>query len=320
MAIRYLNESSLSTSEVFKGINELSGDDQTQKAINLIKGNKFVTKDEIEGPYIQIKQYPNSLSRAALKAFEDEKIKLIYNDVKQVSVSKALPFITFKMSDGIRTFVFLDNYASRNRDNILTIQATILHDLLIGALISNSLKKNYDLLIESSFLQKLFMELYTKFVCRILNRQSQIAALKVEFDSVQYYTNKFFLLNVFGLHDTPENVDTTASKHFKNIDDIRADELRRNYDAANPTNVTGMLNLVKTVSTRLNSLSLGTFLTDWINYYYPPATLAIDTMEYLIFMVVSLLNGNNVINITATEIVKEQKNIKVLREELLKLI
>jgi hypothetical protein len=48
--------------------------------------------------------------------------------------------------------------------------------------------------------------------------------------------------------------------------------------------------------------------------------LAIDNIEYLIFMMITLINGNNIISIAASDIVKEAKNIKSFREELLKLI
>lgn len=70
----------------------------------------------------------------------------------------------------------------------------------------------------------------------------------------------------------------------------------------------------------MKSLNLGTFLSDWINYYYPQSMLAVDNIEYLVFMIICLLSGNNIINISAGDIVKEAKSIKQFRGELLKLI
>ena len=70
----------------------------------------------------------------------------------------------------------------------------------------------------------------------------------------------------------------------------------------------------------MRSAHLGTLLNDWINYYYIPSTLAVDNIEYLIFMCITLLAGNNIINISASDVVKETKNIKSFRGELLKLI
>jgi hypothetical protein len=317
MPIIHFNESSLATSEIFKGINDVSSENQVEKAKRIIKNNKPLTKDDIETVYIQIKQYPNSLSRAALKSFEEEKIILIYNENRELSVSKALPFITFKMSSGYKTYIFMDNYITRNKDGILNLQAPIFHDLIVGASISNSLKINYNKLRDNQLLPPLLMDIYAKLVMRVLNREYSIAADKILFDSLVYWINKFFIHRVVGIED---NVESMLTKHFKYIDDLKYSEIKIQYDDVNPINISEFLELVKTISSRMKTLALGIFLSNWINYYYPPATLAIDTIEYLIFMVMSLLNGNNIVNVMASDMVKETKNIKPIREELLKLI
>lgn len=320
MAIVGFNESTLGTSEVFNGISEMSGSDPKAKAIALIRTAKHLSNEDIEGAYIQIKQYSNTLSRAALKAFDDEKTVLIYNDVQALSVTQALPFITFKTPRGFVTYVFMDKYVKPTRDGILSIQVPILHDLLIGALIANSLKTNYDQLASNQFLQRLLMEIYTKLVCRVLNREFSIAAEKVVNETIQYWINRFFLTRIFGANDTPENIETISSRNFKYIDEMQLAEMKRKYDESDPTKISELLELVKTASPRMRALSLGTFLSNWINYYYIPSMLAVDNIEYLIFMVLTLLSGNNIISIAASEMVKEVKNIKTLKEELLKLI
>lgn len=320
MAIVGFNESTLATSEVFNGISKMSGSDPKEKAIKLIKTAKHLTNEDIEGAYIQVKQYSNSLSRAALAAFDDERTVLIYNNVQALSVTQALPFITFKTPRGYITYVFMDKYVTMSRDGIINVQVPILHDLLISALIANKLKSNYDLLSSNQFLQKLLMEIYTKFVCRILNREYSIAAEKVVSETVQYWTNRFFLTRIFGAHDTPENIEIIASKNFKYMDEMKLAEIKAKYDEADPLKISDLLELVKTASPRMKTLSLGTFLSNWINYYYIPSMLAVDNIEYLIFMILALLSGNNIISIASAEIVKETKNIKTLKEELLKLI
>lgn len=320
MAIVGFNESTLATSEVFNGIAEMSGSDPKEKAIKLIKTARTLTNEDIEGAYIQIKQYPNTLSRAALKAFDEEKIVLKYNNVQALSVTQALPFITFNTPRGYITYVFMDKYIQPTRDGILNVQAPVLHDLLTAALIANRLKTNYDLLASNQFLQRILMEIYTKFVCRILNREYSIAAEKVVNETIQYWTNKFFLTRIFGASDTPENIETISSKNFKYMDEMKLSEIKRKYDEVDPTKISELLELIKTASPRMKTLSLGTFLSSWINYYYIPSMLAVDNIEYLIFMILALLSGNNIISIASAEIVKETKNIKTLKEELLKLI
>ena len=320
MAIIGFNESSLLTSEVFNGISEMSGSDPKQKAIKLIKTAKHLSNEDIEGAYIQVKQYSNSLSRAAMKAFDDEKTVLIYNNVQSLSVTQALPFITFNTPRGYVTYVFMDKYIQPTRDGILNLQAPVLHDLLVAALIANRLKSNYDILASNQYLQGILMQCYTKFVCRVLNREFSIAAEKVVNETVQYWVNKFFLLRVFGAIDTPENIEIISARNFKYIDEMKMDEIKRRYNEADPMKISELLDLIKTASPRMKTLSLGVFLSNWINYYYIPSMLAVDNIEYLIFMILSLLSGNNIISIAASEMVKETKNIKTLKEELMKLI
>lgn len=321
MAIKGYMESSLSSSEIFKGINDVEGgENTTQKAINLIKNAKHLTNEDIEAAYISVKQITDTLTREAVKAFDDGRIVLIYNNVPNLSVTQAVPFITFKTRSGYTTYVFMDKYISMSRDGIMNLQAPILRDLLTGALIANGLKKNYEALSTNQYLQNVMTEIYTKFFTRILNRQFSIAADKITFDSIQYWINKFFLTRVFGANDSPENIETISNKHFKYIDEMKYEELKQQYADSNPQVISELLALVKTASPRMKSLNLGMFLSDWMNYYYIPSTLAVDNIEYLIFMTLTILAGNNIISISASDIVKEAKNIKSLRGELLKLV
>lgn len=321
MAIRGYNESSLATSEIYAGINE--NNTTTAKAINVIKTSKHLTNEDIEAAYISVRQITDTLTRAAMKAFDEERIVLVYNDVPLTRVSQGLPFITLlnKSKNTYVTYVFVDKYISISRDGVMTMQAPILRDLLTGALISNGLKSNYDLLASNQYLQKVLMEVYTKFVTRIINREFSIAADKVVFDTIQYWINRFFLTKILGVNDSPENIENLSKKHFKFIDEIKYNDIKAQYESINPEKITGLLELLKLASPRMKTINLGTFISNWISYYYVQSFLAIDNIEYLIFMIIALLNGNNaLVSISASDIVKEAKNIKSFRGELLKLI
>jgi hypothetical protein len=101
---------------------------------------------------------------------------------------------------------------------------------------------------------------------------------------------------------------------------LKIEEITNKYSEANPTKLTELFALMKPESPRFDTLSMGQFLNAWINYYYAPASLAPDTIEYLIFMIIVLMSGTNVISANASDVVRETKNIKSFREELLKLI
>lgn len=325
MAITGFMESSITTSEIFSGINGVqnsTGNNTIKKCLDLIKTAKHLTNEDIEPAYITVKQMTDSLTKAALLAFDASKVVLLYNKDTSKSVTQALPFITFKSKSGnnYQTFVFVDKYITLGRDGGMSIQASIFRDLIIGGLISNALKNNYDLLSNNAYLQKTLMDIYTKFVVRILNRQFSIIPDKIAFDTVQYWVNKFFLINIMGANATPEGIEKLASSHFKYINEMKFEEITRQYNEHSPTKISQLLELLKLSSSRMRNLNMAIFLNDWTNYYYAPSMLAVDTIEYLIFMILTLLSGNNIISISASDIVKEQRNIKSLKEELLKLV
>ena len=311
-------ESRLPTSEIF-GIFKTVGE-PLEKAKHLIKNAKILTSEDIETAYIQVRQYANSLSKAAVKAFDNGSTILLYNDTPALSMSQAFPFITFNHNGKYITYVFMDKYISKNRDGVLQLSPTIMHDLLIGALIANKLKSDYSTLSSNQYLEKILMEIYTKFITRILNKEYGIGADKQIYDAVQYYINRFFLEKIFETNDSAENIERLSMNQLKYIDEMKMDEVKMNYEKAHPETFSQLLELIKSLSIRMNALTLKLFADKWINYYYPPATLAIDNIEYLIFMIITILHGNNIISISSSEIVKETKNIKMLQEELIKLI
>lgn len=319
MAIIGITESSLMNSEVFIRLEDaLSVKD---KAVNLIKTGKHLRNEDIEVAYITVKQITDSLTKEALKAFESGRVQLIYNNESKLSITQAVPFMTFKTKSGYITYIFVDKYITMSRDGALKIEPSILRDLLIAGVIANGIKVNYNNLASNQYLANILMEMYCKFFTRIINREFSIAADKVQYDIIRYWINKFFLNEIFGIIDTEENIEALASAHIKFLDEIQVAMMKAQYKAAEVTSLTSLLNLLRDNSSRMKSLSLSMFLNDWVNYYYAPFMLAVDNIEYLIFMSICLLSGNgNIVNVSASEVVKEAKNIKSYRGELLKLI
>ena len=236
MAIKGFMESSLAHSEVFASLNKSTS--VQDRAINLIKNAKHLTNEDIEGAYIAVKQITDSLTRAAIKAFEEERVVLVYNSVAKLSIPQALPFITLKVKskDDYVTYVFVDKYVTMSRDGVLSMQAPVLRDLLTGAVIANGLKRNYDALATNQYLQKICMTIYTKLFTRIINREFSIAADKPKFDTIQYMVNRFFLTNIFGAANTPENIEILSKEHIKYLDELAVEEMVNQYNEASPVN------------------------------------------------------------------------------------
>ena len=322
MAIRGFNESSIATSKVWAELNTLDPKHTMQdKAVKLIKGDaRELTNEDIQAAYVAVKQISDSLTIASVKAFDNQIVRMLYTPTPSKAMNRAIPFLTFRTQGRYTTFIFTGRQTIVDKGNVLSIQAPVFRDLITGATVANGIRTNYDRMTANSYLQQTLMKLYCTFICRILNRGYSIMTEKVMFDKIQYWVCRFFVEAVFGVTDTPENIDKMASVNLKFLDNITMQETANAYNQVNPKNIDDLLNLMKSQITRMSSLSLGRFLSSWMDYYHEPALLAVDTIEYLVFMIICLLSGNNIINVAASDIVKNMKGINQLRGELLKLV
>lgn len=322
MSIQGFNESSLANSEIYRQYKTNTKDDPVERARRLITNARELTNEDIETAYISIKRYTSSLSRAAIKAYDSGDIILLYQTDPRLSMTQMLPFMTLRKGDRYRSYIFMDQWVTKPKrsTNSIIVNPEKLHDLMVGALISRSLKVNYHALTSSSYLEKILMQLYTSFFWRILNREFAIGPDRIMTDTVRYFINKFFLKVIFGSVGNEQSIENLAKEHFREIDEVKYGQIKDQYDAANPVDVSDLVKLISGLSPRLSRLDFKLLINNWNNYYLSPSLLAIDNVEYLIFMVFTLKNANNIVNNLASDIVRETKNIKIFEEELLKLI
>lgn len=320
MAIQLYNESTITKSKIYNDLNDLSEIPIPKRAAELITNSRHLKNTDIESSYIAVKQISDSLTRAAIKAYDSGQIVLVYNEIKQKTLSQAIPFLTLKHAGEWTTYLFVDKWVKPDRNNVLTIASPVLWNLLCGAVIARGLKLNYANLTGNPYLTKTLMDLYTQFFTTILNREYQIMVDKPNFEIICYYTNKFFLKQILGSIENDENIERLAASHARFADEMALQTARASYDQADPQDFDGIIALVKNCSPRMRTLIPNKFVASWVSYYYAPVTLAIDNIEYLIFMVLCLYTSSNIANIGASGIVRNYKGINQLRQELLKLI
>ena len=65
---------------------------------------------------------------------------------------------------------------------------------------------------------------------------------------------------------------------------MKFEEIKRLYNEKDPIVISDLMELLKTATPRMKGLKLVRFISEWINYYYIPSMLAIDNMEYLLFI------------------------------------
>lgn len=313
-------ESTLTKSETFNDFNNIEEVSQVAKAMNLIKNLTPLTVDDIETAYVQIKQMPNLLSRQAIRQFDQGDIVLLYNKNVQQRMVDVFPFLTFLVKGSrYTTYIFMDKFMTLDRNEKYHVNTSILHDLMKSAVCSNAIKANYQRLASNTFLESMLTNLYTKLFVRVLNREYSIVTDKNLNDTVSYWVGKFFVKNIFQTASGEEAIESLLMKEIKYLDEIQINEARTKYNEANPQKVSELLELLKTSSARLNSLNKASFVNKWMDYFYPRALLAMDNIEYFIFMILAIKGGNNVVSIAPSELIKETKNINNLEPELIKL-
>lgn len=325
MAIKGYNESTLANSSIFKDLITLTGNDQRMKAMEVIKrpSTRHLKPEDVEIALMSVRQYNNSLTRQALNQFDDGNTILVYNEDRSDYVSAALPFITFKVGSDYKTYVFVNQHITKNaREGTLNFKnIPVFHDLLVSAWVSRMLRINYDKLVLNPSMLKITMTVYARLVVHVLNRKHSIKADKKTLDTLNYWISRFFLINVFKSSDIDENIEINARKTIRDLDDLIIQDIKTKYDQSNPSTITDLLELLKEASPeRMKSLNLSSFIQSWIETYHPVSMLAIDTMEYLIFMMISVKNSNGLIAMGSRDLVTEVPNINKFQEELLKLI
>lgn len=314
------NESSLSNSLIFKNFDK-SINGVVNKAKEAINNTKQITNEDIQFQYMKLKQYGNAFAKASVIAFDQGLLKLIYDEDPQYSLSMAFPFLTFKRGDQYVTYIFLNPYSTINRDGQFTINETAFNVLMQAAYAANRIKTHPDRVYANNYMETITLEIYVKMIMRILLREYGFGSEKDIVDIIEYFISRFYLERVFESKSGQESIEILSTKHFRYVDDIKRNEIKDLYDKSNIQTFEDLLMLIKSQMARMQTLNLRTFVDKFMQVYYMPALMAIDNFEYLVFVIICLLNGaGNIINIKAKDIVTETKNIKMFNQELMKLI
>ena len=97
--------------------------------------------------------------------------------------------------------------------------------------------------------------------------------------------------------------------------------ISNSYNEASIENVGDLLMFMKTLSPRLESISIRFFIERYMNTYQGGAIMAIDYLPYLFFIIIdTLLGGFMVSSMGIKDIVKNTKGVNMFYAELVKTI
>ena len=315
----YFMEASLSDSATFNMLNKSST--IIQKIAKAMKNGVVLDKSYFETQYIQISRTRISpLTDVVLKAFDEGKIRLIYNKNEHVTV--ALPFVILNIGGKACANIFINEFSSMTKGDTpqLTIEVKRLYTLLESSLIGIVYFSKPTYFTRNSTFMKALTNIYSQMMLRLLNRDYALSLTKDLYDATNYYTSRFFLEKILGVTNK-EIVHAYASGSCNNPSETTMSLCNTMYSSANIKTIEELVDFIAKSDTKMNDLKFRYFFQRWISSYGTGATLAIDSFPYFYYCIANVVLGGFLVNATAiSDFVKNAKGINSIYPELLRII
>ena len=316
-------ESTLSDSYIY-GLfnNDLT---MTKRIAEAVKTGQVIDSSYIQEQILQIKRTRLSpLIDNVLKAYDEGNILLVYSE--KVKITQAIPFVVLKSGGKNKAVIFINNYGAIVDNGavaggkLLNVPMKDLYVLMEGAYLAWAYYE-YPVKFQRSIgLMKLINSIYTSMVIRILNKEYALSMNQDLFNSVSYCVSRFFLESVWGC-DNKDIVYSYASQMCTaTVNKSNLMILDDQYTNADIKSIDQLMTFMKTISPRLDNLSIRYFTEYYINTYRAPALLSMDVLPYMFFTLSVTYCGSFIVNQpTINDIIKNTKNSNIFYNELSKI-
>lgn len=294
--------------------------------INGIKNSIIITEDYIKEQILQLSRTRISpMCEKVLTAYRDGKLVLLYS--KGDVVPEMMPFFATKTHDGIKVYIFVNRYGTISKNTLnseekyLNISMKDLYALLQGAYISYICSTNPVKITKSLSLMKTSSYIFTYMFLRILNKEYSISMDQTLYNRVIYSISKYYLKVVWGC-DNSDIINAYAKANIKNmmIDPNDIELVSKLFDDANITDLKSLIDFLKTLSPRMNSINLRYIIQCYIVSYKAPALFGIEALQYFLFTIQSTLVGSYIVNAgLILDVIKSAPGMNVFYSELTKL-
>ena len=155
---------------------------------------------------------------------------------------------------------------------------------------------------------------------RILNREFALSLNTELHQKVAFTIGKFFVEKVWGVSNSDIGFNVVAS-NIKNANKMILSQVNDLYNDAEIKDISDVLLFIKSLSPRLDSLSVKYIIQRYMITYHGGAVMAIDYLPYMFFVMINtLLGGFLVSQTTLADIIKNERDIKSFYSELTKII
>ena len=313
-------EAAMSDSFIYGLLN--SSNELQTRIMKAIKEGVVLNRSFIEEQIIQIdKTRLSPLAPKVLEAFEDGVIRLVYWKSTTQKMTKTIPFVVHRGEKGPVVSIFISSFGKLVADDTqLDIPFKNLYTLLESAYLTLQLFIREQVFERNTTLMKISNEVYTNMFMRVLNRDYALSIDVQLHDKISFVISKFFLTRIW--HMT--NTDIAANYALQLTTEKRMDYLEtlsEEFDKASPQSIDELFTFLKTVSPRLESLTVRYFVERYLNTYGGSAVLAIDYLPYLFFCIENTIMGSFLVSQnTLGDIVKNTKEIRKFWAELVRMV
>ena len=311
-------EASLSDSYIFNMLNRSANASST--IVKAIRTGLKLDRSYFEEQYIQCKRSRISpLFEDVLTAFDNGEIALIYN--KQVRVSTAVPFVVLNTNGKACAYIFISDFSGISKDgSALTIEMKKLYTLMEAAYIGKIFYTYPNKFKKSGALLKIFASIYSGMAMRIFNKEFALSLDKDVYDKVNYCVARFSIENLMDIKNRQIS-NSYGMACCNNPSDIAIDLVAREYDIAKIKTVDELIRFISGLSPKMEKLNFRYYFERWISTYGQSACLSVDALPYLYFVIINVLLGSFLVNVTTlSDMVKNTKQINLFYAEVKKTI
>lgn len=296
------------------------------KLLKAIKSGTALPPSAIEDQCNQARRTRISpLADEVINAVEKGEIILLHLPETEM-ITKSIPFIVMKTGAAIKAFVFVDTYGKVKDDpinigqSILDVEMKSIYALLESAFVAMTYQQYPAKLTRNAGLMKICLEIYTTMAMRLLNKQFSLTIEPDMYNRVAFCMSKFFLNSVWELSNTELSTKYAISP-LLNPDKMELEALGREYDAADIDSIEDVLEFITKLSPRFSTLNIRYYMEQFINTYHSGAVLAMDTLPYFLFVVMSAYLGCYLINQPIVyDIIKHTKGSQNFYTELTRIV
>lgn len=229
------------------------------------------------------------------------KIIMVFAD--QIKVPLYLPFLVIQPSKGSYVgVVFLDHCECTMGEDEYNVDARKLRVSLESCYLAVRMYEldsaNNTKLVQPALIRPA-TKIYTYSITECINRKFSIKLDQTVWNQCMYLFSRFFIGTTLGY-----NPDSTTMENYCLYNCINPDinAIRLVVDQFEPEDFTDISTLIKKIPSipelrnRLGKLTVSGFIESYVNLYNAPMTLSMESFQYLVYNVISVLQTTYVNN------------------------